>query len=359
MRKSTGGTCIYPGPHGVMSAEHYLPAGLGTFRGCEPLQERLCRRCNREIGSRVEEQFLRAGPTGFFRWMLGIEGRNGLPPSPFYRRAAGTSPIIMLRRAPGLSYDLLWEVSPGSEKVFPLRQIVFDHPLAGTHPIPVLDRMRDKPDALRDCLRERGLENARPVHAFAGPDEIPWVSELLPAVGGVPPGDWVTTSFPPQRIPLVATVTVTEAYFRAIAKIAFHYTLKMFPELTGKEPEFAGIKEFIWAGGDADRFVRQRPDQFVVNFQRGYRPTHWSHILGVERAYNAIVAYAQFFAGPHCLPPPYEVQIGINPARVIQRIEPHAHQFVITNPTAAGGLVGEMVDLQPVNHLWLPWVRNR
>ncbi len=342
--------CIYPGPHWGTSEEHYLPAALGKFQGYESLLGRLCGACNKKIGDAVETEFLRAGPIAFFRWMVGIKGRDGLLPSPFYRGAAGVPPLYMLGRAPNFPYDLLWEVHPGTQDVYPLRQVVFEHPLAGTHAVPILDRMRGQPEVLIEHLRERGLERARPVHAFATPEEIPWISDLLRVVGYVPPGDWVTTEFPAQKIPLVVTVTVTPAHFRAVAKIAFHYALKMFPDLSGMEPEFAAIKDFIWTGGDVDQFVRQRQDQFVENFRRG-EPTQWMHILAVERTYNGILGHAQFFAGPQTLPPPYLIRIGRDPARVVRPVERHAHQFVILDPASATGV---MVDAEPLQYIRPP-----
>ncbi|MFQ5914892.1 MAG: hypothetical protein ACE5JS_17125 [Nitrospinota bacterium] len=347
-------TCIYPGPHGAMSPEHYLPAALGTFEGYEPLQDRVCRACNHYIGNQTETQFLRAGPIAFFRWVLGIEGRGGLPPSPFYRRAAGAPPLVAMGRVPGFEFDILLEVEPGTENVYPLRQIMFDGGLAGIHPIPVLDRMRGNPESLWQHLDERGLRNATPIHAFAAEDEIPWVSDLVRAVGGQPPGVWVTSHFTPQPIQVVVTVRVTEAHFRAVAKIAFHYTLKMFPDVTGLEPEFAPIRDFIWNGGDADRFVRQRADQFVENFRRGQRPTHWMHILAVVRTHERVTAYGQFFAGPRSLPPPYEVMIGRDPSRIVRPTERRAHQFVILDPAVTAGVAGRMEDAQPAHLVWKP-----
>jgi len=94
----TADQCIYPGPHGAMSDEHYL--GVGNFQGYEPLWGRVCRECNTHIGDAVETEFLRTGAIAFFRWMIGVSGRDGLPPSPFYRRAAGIEPILMTGRAP-------------------------------------------------------------------------------------------------------------------------------------------------------------------------------------------------------------------------------------------------------------------
>jgi hypothetical protein len=149
----------------------------------------------------------------------------------------------------------------------------------------------------------------------------------------------------------VVNISVTEAYFRAVAKIAFHYTLKVFPDLTGLENEFSQMKEFIWSGGNADRFVRQDHGQFVENFRRKHRPTHWMHILSIERTYQSLVAHAQFFVGPQSLPLPHTVSIGQNPSRIDSRPEQGAHQFVILDPTASSGFVGMMEDAQPAQYL--------
>ncbi len=342
--------CIYPGPHGVMSEEHYLPAGLGRFQGYDLLRDRVCRDCNKKIGDALETEFLRTGAIAFFRWLVGVSGRDGPPPSPFYRRAAGMPPIHMMGRPKGFDYDLLFEVAPGTEVAYPLRQVVFGHPLLA-HPraVPIHDRMRENPEFLRELLREWGLDRGQPIHAFATEKEIPWVSDLLRTLGYTVPANWVT-EFPAQKISLIAEVTVSPAHFRAVAKIAFHYVLKMFPDLTGMEAEFAAIKDFIWTGGAIAEFVRQRSDQFVRNFERE-RPTKWMHILAVERTYDVILAHAQFFAGPGIVPPPYVIRIGRDPARIMRPRETRAHQFVILDPA---GSTGEMVDAEPLQYI-RPW----
>ena len=279
-----------------MSDEHYLPAALGKFQGYEPLRDRVCAACNKKIGDAVETEFLRTGAIVFFRWLVGVSGRDGPPPSPFYRRAAGLPPILMMGRVPELRHNLFFEVEQGTEKVYPLRQVVFEHPLwIEPQPAPIHDRMREHPEHLTELLREGGLDRGRPTRVFAAPDEIPWVSDLVRSLGYTVPDDWSVTEFSPRKMSLVAEVRVSPAHFRAVAKIGFHYALKMFPDLTGMEAEFAPIKDFIWAGGDVTQFVQQRADQFVRNF-RSMRPTNWMHILSVERSYEVIRAQVQFFA---------------------------------------------------------------
>lgn len=311
------------------------------------MRDRLCTLCNTTIGNRVETQFLRAGPIAFFRWLVGAEGRDGPPPSsPFHRGAGGAPPLLMFGRAPGEPHDLLWDLDRGTEEVFPLRQVVFEHPLLGTRPVPILDRMRGDPEVLQDYLQREGLGGARPIRAFAAADEIPWVSALVSAIGGRPPAGWAVTQYPAQRIQLEVRATVTEAHVRAVAKIGFHYTLKMWPDLAGTEPEFDRIRGFVWEGTGGG-IVRQLPHQFMANFATG-RPTHWMHILGVRRDYQRITAYVQCFAGPRCLPPPFEVEVGRDPARVMVRPEWRAHMFVYTDPMAGRGV---MADAQPANRI--------
>ena len=257
----------------------------------------------------------------------------------------------MLGRLPGIDFPLLLEVDPGSENVYPLRQIIFDGGVAGIHPIAITDRMQKDPEILRQYLAAQGLETARPVEAFGPTEEIEWLTELMRTFGGTPSKSSVMDSGGPQKIQVVAIV---RAHFRAVAKIGFHYALKMFPDLTGLEHEFGPIKDFIWNGGDVDRFVGQRGDQFVENFRRGARPTHWMHILAVVRTYERITAYAQFFAGPRSLPPGYEIDLGRDPARIRRPTERRAHQFVILDPNASIGIVGRMEDGNPANSIWVP-----
>lgn len=346
--------CIYPGPHGAMSEEHYLPVALGTFEGMQPLRNRVCQACNNKLGNELEVQFTRAGPTGFFRWILGLRGRDGLPPSPFYHGAGGTQPIFMIGRPAWAEYDLLAEVAPGERGAMACRQIVFRDASGTTHPVPISNAMRDRPDLLKQRLQRAGLENAKPVYAVAGSDDTAWLGALIQGLSGRLAEGWTPPVGEPQQIPLNARVNVTSAYFRAIAKIVFHYALAMFPNITGLEREFGDIKTFIWSGGvaDVDRFVQQRPDQFVEQFRQGFRPTHWSHILAVKREPGQLTGYAQFFAGPAFLPPGYEVKLGGNPARIISRPFWRAHQFVILNPAASSGPVGRMEDCEPVQNIW-------
>lgn len=251
--------CIYPGPHAEsMSEEHYLPDGLGGFQGYELLLGKVCSSCNRSIG-KVEEPFLRTGYIAALRWQLGVKGKDGVPPDPFHRGASGVPRLRAPLRVQAFQYDILYECDPGTQTGRPLRQIIFQEQSQRTWPFYIPDWMLARQDKFADSLREERLERATPIHGFAHADEIARVTALVESVGLKPPSkwNWEGREFEPhwERISVTAFIPA-EAFCRSIAKIALHYTLKMFPDVSGHEPELAPIKRFIWEGGE-NRFVIQ------------------------------------------------------------------------------------------------------
>jgi hypothetical protein len=252
-------------------------------------------------------------------------------------------PIEMPGTLPGYPGEFLMEVVRGSTSVQPLAQIVFELPSGERTAHRVTERMRGAPDVLARELYDRGLERARPIHAIARQGDVPWVSELLTFLRGGAADPWEFMEVPSERVVLAATVRVTEEYFRAIAKIAFHYTLSAFPALSGEEREFQRVRDYIWAGQGAghDRPVRQRASQFCLNFSRGERPRCWMHVLGVEKSYIYVVAHVQLFAGPNCMPLPYQVNIGTNPARIDTRLERQARVFALDPLDGFDGVMQE------------------
>jgi len=66
--------------------------------------------------------------------------------------------------------------------------------------------------------------------------------------------------------PLSIKFTVNDRYFRAIAKIGFHYFLTKFPRFRGDEACFTEIRNFIMNGCPIDeigKFVTQSREQFA------------------------------------------------------------------------------------------------
>lgn len=76
-------TCIYCGSKGPFSAEHVIPAGLGGDDKRFMLRGIVCKKCNTDVFSPLEREFLRKSPTALGRIFLQTEGR---------RRSKGTNP---------------------------------------------------------------------------------------------------------------------------------------------------------------------------------------------------------------------------------------------------------------------------
>ena len=155
----------------------------------------------------------------------------------------------------------------------------------------------------------------------------------------------MTTAFEPRQLEVIAKLQVTSAFFRAVAKIGFHYALKVFPDLLGTESEFDSIKQFIWSGGEFSNFIRQRELPVALNVLMGDRPVNWGHILLVDRTYEKLTAFAQFFVGPQAVPPTYEIAIGRNPS-IIATSETKGHSFEYPDSDASLDL-GTISDLTP------------
>ena len=61
---------------------------------------------------------------------------------------------------------------------------------------------------------------------------------------------------------LAISFSLTERYFRAVAKISFHYFLSQFPHYSGHEPKFDDIRQYIVTG---DRDVLTRSGELVAS----------------------------------------------------------------------------------------------
>jgi hypothetical protein len=316
----------------------------------------VCRSCNNRLGREVDEVLLRTGTTGFLRHLAGVVPPDGPASSVFERGAMGVPPIAALAAVPGglpRPERVLTQIVPGTQDVDPITQIIFEMPSGALRPHRITQRMRGDTNVLRAELQDRGMAGARPVGAIAHSDETEWVGELFREIGGATPQQWEQFDAPEGRVQVEATVVTAERYLRGIAKLGFHFTLAMFPQLTGHEREFDGVRSYIWAGegGGRGRPVTPLRRQFAAEFTRGQRPRCWMHILVAERAYDRATALVQLFAGPGGLPFPYLVDLGVDPMRVATPRERVVRIFTMEPVNGYNGVIEEP---QVTNRIHVP-----
>lgn len=340
--------CIYCSSKADKAKEHCLPRGLGNFRNHHILRNIICSACNKPI-SIAEEQFLRASPEAFIRRVLGIKGRKYHKAiSPFSRGSAGAPRLEMMYPYPKTTLEILWEVIPGTKDLVPLRQIGMSLEKGKIIPIPLPAKITSSLDLLK-YLREHNLEKAEPVYYFSAPGEwddlVDIIRQLWPdkKVNRMPMIEDKSTIATPVKI------TVTSHYFRALAKIGFHYFLAVSrPRFTGAESAFELIRSFIRDGKDRpEDFVVQNDKPILHDLDRGYTLSKLGHLLIARIDMKAIISRVQFFIGPEYLPPIFDIRLGKNPSKVIYN-EQFGHHYSYYTGGRKGGYDGEVTPIKIV-----------
>jgi hypothetical protein len=302
--------CIYCNSEGPFSEEHSLPMSLGEFKGFPYILNKVCKDCNTKIG-KSEEQFGRSGPEAFFRKYLGVRGRvTHDVVNPFLRGSMGANPIEFKSKLPGEEIEILWEFNPEGKTVREVRQIVFIDEEGKSYPLRISDWMKST-DQIRAKMEELGLKGKNlSARVFAPDEEMFSVESLVSSLGKT--FEWL----PPQPTDQIQgaqiTLSVTDHYFRAIAKIGFHYLLSASDYFEGNESYFESIRKFIMEGGNTEDFVTQNFEP-IISFPSNYRPLYWGHVLVAEQIHGYIQARLQFFLGPQYDPPTHIVRLAHMP----------------------------------------------
>ena len=351
-------TCIYC-LNEANSREHWIPRGLGTFRGCTPLLNQVCADCNNCLGQ-LDQELMRTGPTGFQRALHGVQGRHGPSKvSPFhYKALQADQPTTMMMPALGRKHRILAEAysdEEGRPSARAIRQIVLKMPDGRMECVPFPRGWTA--DQLRIAVNSRGFETGTPEEVYLEDDEVftdqevPHALEirtLLSSVFGskftawIYGGSGVRTQ---NRLAIVASIN--GIYMRAVAKVAFHYFLWACPILRGNEPAFAKIRAFILDGtGDWLDFVELNAPQFLPILQPGCLPQRTSHFFHSALTRDEASAFVQFFVGPRALPAPARVRLAVDPL-MVEGTDFACHQACYFDDDAdrADGHDGELVAI--------------
>jgi hypothetical protein len=237
--------CIYCEEHEADAREHYLPQCLERFQDFEPLLNRICQRCNEHI-SALEREFCRRSPEAVVRSVNWIKGqRRGStstrkPTHIFQPEKIGGRHLYMYAPDPETGRIILWQTDARPGAVKEISQFVlFDDQGEETHHIPIPTEVKTGGELL-ELFRAEGVNFPIPkAQVIACSDDedrvramcndLHWNFDFQRRKGGRIPRQFFKGEFGP-------------AYFRALAKIGFHYALRYIPTITGNEDAFQSLR---------------------------------------------------------------------------------------------------------------------
>jgi hypothetical protein len=258
----------------------------------------------------LDEPLARTGLTAFRREMVGVRGRKKhRKVSPFHYRATEKEPPTTLVMTTEDGRHLLADVHSG-DVARPLRQLVVRANGERTCvPFPVEWSAED----LAFALRNKGLEEPvlEEIHLETGEDgRSPELTTLIRAVFGPFEADVFLPGEQAIQSQLHLKALVSDAYFRAIAKVALHYTLWAVPGLTGHEPPLEALKDYIrWGAGETTHFVQPVATQMMADLNRCQLPTATHHLLMAYIHERGASAAVRFFVNSRFALPPSLVEL--------------------------------------------------
>lgn len=220
----------------------------------------------------------------------------------------------------------------------PLDQLVLFDESAESHSVRISPAM--SPESLRRAVSRLGLGTIVKTFGRFNKEDEPryrqlfleaWPDSQYEAQPDIPAGE--------QPVLVEIRFTVTELFFRAIAKIAFHYYLTQSIRSQGREDHFQEIRGFIEHGGGAQAVNKFFPEEDLfgfVGFPPGMVPSRWHHILAASEGDDGVVrAMVLLFVGPESPGEKYVLQLARLPSRISLLKSRWAHSYDYYRPTEA------------------------
>jgi hypothetical protein len=336
--------CIYCQESDANAREHYLPRSLGGFEKFVPLLDRLCQKCNEEIGSKAELAFARQSPQGILRNLQLVKrsrGKRTRSQSVYSPKFIGDEHFSLSATDPETGLELLWQLDEGPGTIGEISQLViFDANGEVAHHIPIPTAITTGKE-LFNLFQQHKVVSPMPkllVIAARGDEGriqqmfadwgVKCELQLQKRHGGLIPG------------PKTFKGRVDLSYFRALAKIGFHYTLKYIPSITGSESCFNLLRNFIKHGsGDPNKFLSPANPLKRFAESRG-------HLLTCAILPSGeIVSTFQFFVGSEAPLPRWELSVGQYPG-LLTTYYFSGHFFSLTSTQDGSLKGGEIISLE-------------
>ncbi|MFN0137478.1 MAG: hypothetical protein ACKVS9_15345 [Phycisphaerae bacterium] len=140
-------------------------------------------------------------------------------------------------------------------------------------------------------------------------------------------------------------------YYRAVAKIAFHYYLLHTKRgVQGTEPEFGAVRNFIRTGGDHKPLYDARGARFALPFGQmrdgqTALPGIWTHVVAADESAGTAVAMVTLFMGPTRMAPIYHIRLATLASRILVPNAQFAHSYLYDACDSCGTHAGRVVPV--------------
>jgi len=333
--------CIYCGKRIDPSkgeGDHIIPKAFGEFRGDLHFR-RICGDCNTKIG-KAESVLIRCGPESYFR---GRAFGQIMPKKEigFSAGAEGMPPPKIYFDDPNLGFLLSEKILDEDASVV-FEQINIKNKKGDIFHIRIFPEMTSK--SLKEKYDSFGFEDKTEMGLSCDEENWEIYTKLIEETFHMKMKLVSTRPVGRSKEFMRVNFKVDDNYFRAMAKIAFHYYLTYFGEqVIGNEYAFKPIREFIYLGGKPDSYINKGNYFLKFLHPQNMAPARWMHILGVNESNGLVTGYVCLYWGPHRNKTEYYIKLGHLP-RLINYDYAKAHIYLY-DEKVTGGKVGEVREI--------------
>jgi hypothetical protein len=336
--------CIYcgvPVDPSKGEGDHIVPAVLGEFREDMRLR-RICPTCNNHIG-KSEAQLVRCGPERLYRDLVGVQSRRTTRRGDSWGVGAeGAPPPAITVRPPGSEWPLLAELPKGSTAPVVVDQLIVLDNAGAVHHIPLFLGM--SPGHVAERFYCLPVPSPRVAGINVSEADTERYLALIREALSVELTLKTTTEAGEHAADARILFTVNDHYYRALAKMAFHYFLTFSDWASGAESCFADLREFILNGGDTDRFFQGAALFIEEGLPECWRPEKTMHVFAALERQGKFTGYVRLFYGPLRPSIDHHITLGGTETCLILPTRLIAHAYVYDDPRPAKGKVGEVIS---------------
>jgi len=349
--------CVYCGSINPKWAKaHVMPRLMGTFENQPTLTKRVCAACDREIGQ-CEAIIAKCTIEAVLLKHIGIIGRHkAKSPSAFRRGHSGHPPIRMTTIIPGYDSEIRVEPIGDSNNVDILPQIILIDGQGNREEVVINDpnciSIGEWSLLVRKCLSG----GVKQLEAIVSNEQAILIKHILHQFGiTFDCRDDAKISPFQKRVLVKGSMTYDERYFRAAAKIAFHYFLCHSNLFKGSEEEFEAIRRFIRYGDGSEKdFIEKGELPIVYDPSGADRPPYYGHILRTEIIPGGISVYMQLFIGHDYKPRWLRVRLSQKARKIFLATEEFGHYFRYLEPDKRSRYDGVIEKMAVAQTLKLP-----